>query len=87
MSTELTNHEFFSRSPQVVYIIIAIAAWFYPNPDVATSNDFDGSGGGGIMPIAGPIGTLVGAAAQATQAVVEQLIVSAQQVVPLVAEL
>ncbi|KAK3369438.1 calcium/proton exchanger [Lasiosphaeria ovina] len=26
----------------IVYIIIAIAAWYYPNPDVATTNDFNG---------------------------------------------
>ncbi len=25
-----------------MYVIIAIAAWFYPDPDVATSNEFDG---------------------------------------------
>lgn len=65
---------------QIVYIIIAIAAWFYPDPDVATSNDFDG-----LMPIAGPVGTLTGAAAQATQAVVQQFI--AQQMDPAVVEL
>ena len=23
---------------QIVYVIIAVAAWYYPNPDVATSN-------------------------------------------------
>ncbi|EXJ71747.1 Ca2+:H+ antiporter [Cladophialophora psammophila CBS 110553] len=27
----------------IVYLIIAIAAWYYPDPDVATSNEFDGS--------------------------------------------
>ncbi|KAH6981279.1 Sodium/calcium exchanger protein-domain-containing protein [Ilyonectria sp. MPI-CAGE-AT-0026] len=27
----------------VVYVIIAIACWYYPNPDVATSNGFEGS--------------------------------------------
>ena len=64
-----------------MYIIIAIAAWFYPDPDVATSNEFDG----GIMPIAVPIGTLASAAAQATQTVVGQFI--AQQVIPAVVEL
>ncbi|ETI20396.1 calcium/proton exchanger [Cladophialophora carrionii CBS 160.54] len=30
----------------IVYIIIAIAAWYYPDPDVATSNEFDGIGAG-----------------------------------------
>jgi Ca2+:H+ antiporter len=27
----------------VVYIIIAIACWYYPNPDVATSNGVESS--------------------------------------------
>lgn len=27
-----------SLTLQIVYIIIAIACWYYPNPDVATSN-------------------------------------------------
>ncbi|KAL6857446.1 hypothetical protein ACO1O0_004881 [Amphichorda felina] len=27
----------------IVYVIIAIACWYYPNPDVATSNGFGGS--------------------------------------------
>ncbi|KAJ0281018.1 hypothetical protein Brms1b_008251 [Colletotrichum noveboracense] len=27
----------------VVYVIIAIACWYYPNPDMATSNDLEGS--------------------------------------------
>ncbi|KAF7547910.1 hypothetical protein G7Z17_g7397 [Cylindrodendrum hubeiense] len=27
----------------IVYVIIAIACWYYPNPDVATSNGFEGS--------------------------------------------
>ncbi|KAK7403492.1 hypothetical protein QQX98_010722 [Neonectria punicea] len=27
----------------VIYAIIAIACWYYPNPDVATSNGFEGS--------------------------------------------
>jgi Ca2+:H+ antiporter len=22
----------------IVYVIVAVAAWYYPNPDVATSN-------------------------------------------------
>lgn len=26
----------------IVYIIIAVAAWYYPNPDVATSNGVEG---------------------------------------------
>jgi len=26
-----------------VYVIIAIACWYYPNPDVATSNSIRGS--------------------------------------------
>ena len=26
---------------QIVYIIIAIACWYYPDPDVATSNSVD----------------------------------------------
>ena len=26
---------------QVVYVVIAIASFYYPNPDVATSNDFE----------------------------------------------
>lgn len=30
-------------SCQVVYVIIAIACWYYPNPDVATSNGLGGS--------------------------------------------
>jgi len=51
---------------QIVYIIIAIAAWFYPDPDVATSNDFEG-----VVPIARATAQ---ATAQATQAVVQQLI-------------
>jgi Ca2+:H+ antiporter len=29
--------ELLSR-PQIVYVIIAVAAWYYPNPDIATSN-------------------------------------------------
>jgi Ca2+:H+ antiporter len=28
---------------QVVYVIIAIACWYYPNPDVATSNGLEGA--------------------------------------------
>jgi Ca2+:H+ antiporter len=28
---------------QVVYIIIAIACWYYPDPDVATSNGLEES--------------------------------------------
>jgi Ca2+:H+ antiporter len=28
---------------QVVYIIIAIACWYYPDPEVATSNGLEGS--------------------------------------------
>ncbi|KAH7161501.1 calcium/proton exchanger [Dactylonectria macrodidyma] len=28
----------------VIYVIIAIACWYYPNPDVATSNGIEGSG-------------------------------------------
>jgi Ca2+:H+ antiporter len=27
---------------QIVYLIVAVAAWYYPNPDVATSNDVGG---------------------------------------------
>ncbi len=27
---------------QIVYVIIAIASWYYPNPDVATSNGLQG---------------------------------------------
>lgn len=27
---------------QIVYVIIAIASWYYPNPDVATSNGIEG---------------------------------------------
>jgi len=26
---------------QIVYVIIAVAAWYYPNPDVATSNGIE----------------------------------------------
>lgn len=28
----------------VVYVIVAIASWYYPNPDVATSNGIGGVG-------------------------------------------
>ncbi|KAG7007454.1 vacuolar calcium ion transporter [Physcia stellaris] len=28
----------------IVYVIIAIASWYYPNPDVATSNGLEGAG-------------------------------------------
>jgi Ca2+:H+ antiporter len=27
--------------PQIVYLIIAVAAWYYPNPDVATTNGIE----------------------------------------------
>lgn len=27
----------------MVYVIIAIACWYYPNPDVATSNGLEGA--------------------------------------------
>jgi hypothetical protein len=26
---------------QIVYLIIAVAAWYYPNPDVATTNGIE----------------------------------------------
>lgn len=26
------------KAHQLVYVIVAIASWYYPNPDVATSN-------------------------------------------------
>lgn len=26
------------NTPKIVYIIAAVASWYYPNPDVATSN-------------------------------------------------
>jgi len=32
----------------IVYIIIAIAAWYYPNPDVATSNGIDALSNGSV---------------------------------------
>lgn len=32
---------------QIVYVIIAIASWYYPNPDVATSNGLEGLTGSG----------------------------------------
>ena len=32
----------FLTMPKVVYLIIAISCWYYPNPDVATSNAVDG---------------------------------------------
>lgn len=28
--------------PKVVYVIIAIASYYYPNPDIATSNGLEG---------------------------------------------
>lgn len=31
---------------QIVYVIIAIASWYYPDPDVATSNGIEGILGG-----------------------------------------
>jgi hypothetical protein len=31
---------------QIIYLIIAVAAWYYPDPDVATSN-------GGVLQLAG----------------------------------
>lgn len=39
------RYNFLLTKPKVVYIIIAIACWYYPNPDVATSNSLpvDGS--------------------------------------------
>jgi Ca2+:H+ antiporter len=27
--------------PQIVYLIIAVAAWYYPDPDVATTNGIE----------------------------------------------
>lgn len=38
----------------VVYVIVAIASWYYPNPDVATSNGIemggsDGGAGAGVV--------------------------------------
>ena len=27
-----------SNTPKIVYIIVAVASWYYPKPDVATSN-------------------------------------------------
>jgi len=30
---------------QIIYVIIAIASWYYPNPDVATSNGLEGLAG------------------------------------------
>lgn len=27
----------------MIYVIIAIACWYYPNPDVATSNGLEGA--------------------------------------------
>ncbi len=26
----------------IIYVIVAVAAWYYPNPDVATSNGIEG---------------------------------------------
>lgn len=34
----ISKQELLLTSIQIIYIIIAIAAWYYPNPDVATSN-------------------------------------------------
>lgn len=28
----------------IVYVIVAVAAWYYPNPDVATSNGVESLG-------------------------------------------
>ena len=33
----------------IIYVIIAIASWFYPNPDVATSNGLEGAVGMGAF--------------------------------------
>lgn len=30
---------------QIIYVIVAVASWYYPNPDVATSNGAEGLGG------------------------------------------
>ena len=38
---ELADGENFGEK-QIVYVIIAIASWYYPNPDVATSNGIEG---------------------------------------------
>ncbi|KIW62778.1 calcium/proton exchanger [Phialophora macrospora] len=38
----------------IVYIIIAIAAWYYPDPDVATSNEFDGTAMAMVVPVGPP---------------------------------
>jgi len=34
------NH-YLQLSLQIVYVIIGIACWYYPNPDVATSNGLE----------------------------------------------
>jgi Ca2+:H+ antiporter len=38
------KHKELTGNHQVVYVIIAIACWYYPDPDVATSNGLEGSG-------------------------------------------
>lgn len=37
----LIGHEEAANGSQVVYVVVAIASWYYPNPDVATSNGLE----------------------------------------------
>jgi Ca2+:H+ antiporter len=37
-SSERLRTDVFLTSKQIVYVIVAVAAWYYPSPDVATSN-------------------------------------------------
>lgn len=36
-----TVHEGGADVSQVVYVVVAIASWYYPNPDVATTNGLE----------------------------------------------
>lgn len=38
---DLTVHGEGANATQVVYVVVAIASWYYPNPDVATSNGLE----------------------------------------------
>jgi Ca2+:H+ antiporter len=38
LTVRIIKKEWQLTATQIIYIIIAIAAWYYPNPDVATSN-------------------------------------------------
>lgn len=38
---DLTVHEEGVDATQVVYVVVAIASWYYPNPDVATTNGLE----------------------------------------------